>query len=62
MLMDVALVETYPRVEGKQAFLLLAPDPMKKKRIFKEQYEARSSVASDMNRTMTKTTTRLSPR
>ncbi len=35
MLMDVALVETYPRVEGKQAFLLLAPDPMKVKEFLK---------------------------
>jgi translation initiation factor IF-3 len=35
MLMDVAMVETPPRVEGKQAFLLLAPDPMKVKEYLK---------------------------
>ena len=35
MLEDVALVETTPRVEGKQAFLLLAPDPMKIKEYLK---------------------------
>ena len=29
MLMDVALVESPPKVEGKQAFLMLAPDPIK---------------------------------
>lgn len=37
MLMDVALVETYPKVEGKQAFLLLAPDPAKVKEYLKSQ-------------------------
>lgn len=35
MLIDVALVETSPRVEGKQAFLLLAPDPLKIKEYLK---------------------------
>ncbi len=35
MLSDVALVETSPRVEGKQAFLLLAPDPVKIKEFLK---------------------------
>lgn len=35
MLMDVALVETTPKVEGKQAFLLLAPDPVKVKEYLK---------------------------
>jgi translation initiation factor IF-3 len=29
MLMDVAVVESPPKLEGKQAFLLLAPDPIK---------------------------------
>jgi len=37
MLMDVATVETPPRVEGKQAFLLLAPDPIKVKEYLKKQ-------------------------
>jgi translation initiation factor IF-3 len=37
MLMDVALVETPPKVEGKQAFLLLAPDPLKVKEYLKKQ-------------------------
>ena len=37
MLLDVALVETPPRVEGKQAFLLLAPDPIKVKEYLKKQ-------------------------
>lgn len=37
MLMDVAMVETSPRVEGKQAFLLLAPDPMKVKEYLKNK-------------------------
>lgn len=35
MLEDVALVETLPKVEGKQAFLLLAPDPVKIKEYLK---------------------------
>lgn len=35
MLIDVAMVETSPRVEGKQAFLLLAPDPIKIKEYLK---------------------------
>lgn len=37
MLMDVAMVETSPRVEGKQAFLLLAPDPVKVKEFLKNK-------------------------
>ncbi|MGZ3723063.1 MAG: translation initiation factor IF-3 [Bdellovibrionales bacterium] len=37
MLLDVALVESPPRVEGKQAFLLLAPDPIKVKEYLKSQ-------------------------
>ncbi len=35
MLIDIAIVETSPRVEGKQAFLLLAPDPVKVKEYLK---------------------------
>lgn len=35
LLMDVAMVETAPKVEGKQAFLLLAPDPIKVKEYLK---------------------------
>ncbi len=37
MLMDVAMVETPPKLEGKQAFLLLAPDPLKVKEYLKKQ-------------------------
>ena len=37
MLMDVALVESPPKVEGKQAFLMLAPDPIKVKEYLKKQ-------------------------
>ncbi len=37
MLMDVAMVETPPKLEGKQAFLLLAPDPVKVKEYLKKQ-------------------------
>ena len=37
MLMDVAMVETMPKVEGKQAFLLLAPDPVKVKEYLKNK-------------------------
>jgi translation initiation factor IF-3 len=37
MLMDVGLVESPPKVEGKQAFLLLAPDPVKVKEFLKTQ-------------------------
>ena len=37
MLMDVAMVETPPKLEGKQAFLLLAPDPVKVKEYLKNQ-------------------------
>jgi len=37
MLMDVAMVETPPKVEGKQAFLLLAPDPVKVKEYLKNK-------------------------
>lgn len=36
MLMDVALVESPPKVEGKQAFLMLAPDPIKVKEYLKK--------------------------
>lgn len=35
MLTDIANVETAPRVEGKQAFLLLSPDPVKVKEYLK---------------------------
>ncbi|MGE4132782.1 MAG: translation initiation factor IF-3 [Bdellovibrionales bacterium] len=35
LLMDVAMVETPPKVEGRQAFLLLAPDPAKVKEFLK---------------------------
>lgn len=37
LLMDVAMVETPPKLEGKQAFLLLAPDPIKVKEYLKKQ-------------------------
>ncbi len=37
MLMDVAMVESPPKLEGKQAFLLLAPDPIKVKEYLKAQ-------------------------
>ena len=37
LLMDVAMVETPPKMEGKQAFLLLAPDPIKVKEFLKKQ-------------------------
>lgn len=36
-LADVAMVETAPKLEGKQAFLLLAPDPVKVKEYLKTQ-------------------------
>lgn len=35
MLMDIALVESPPKMEGKQAFLMLAPDPIKVKEYLK---------------------------
>ncbi len=35
MLIDIATVESPPRVEGKQAFLLLSPDPIKVKEFLK---------------------------
>lgn len=37
MLMDVAMVETAPKLEGRNAFLLLAPDPIKIKEYLKSQ-------------------------
>ncbi len=37
LLADVAMVETYPKLEGKQAFLLLAPDPLKVKEYLKNK-------------------------
>lgn len=37
MLLDVAVVESPPKVEGKQAFLLLSPDPIKVKEYLKKQ-------------------------
>jgi translation initiation factor IF-3 len=46
MLLDVALVETPPRVEGKQAFLLLAPDPVKVKEYLKKQPKPEVPVQS----------------
>lgn len=36
-LLDIALVETPPKMEGKQMFLLLAPDPVKVKEYLKNQ-------------------------
>ena len=36
-LKDIALVEVPPKMEGKQAFLLLAPDPIKIKELHKAQ-------------------------
>lgn len=35
MLADIAITESSPKVEGKQAFLLLAPDPVKVKEYLK---------------------------
>ncbi len=37
LLSDIAVVETPPKLEGKQAFLLLAPDPVKVKEYLKNQ-------------------------
>lgn len=37
LLSDVAMVETAPKLEGKQAFLLLAPDPVKVKEYLKNK-------------------------
>jgi len=37
MLMDVAMVESPPKLEGKQPFLLLAPDPLKVRDYLKTQ-------------------------
>ncbi len=37
MLMDVGSVESPPKMEGKQAFLLIAPDPIKVKEYLKAQ-------------------------
>jgi translation initiation factor IF-3 len=39
LLTDIALVETPPKMEGKQLFLLLAPDPSKIKEFKKKQPE-----------------------
>jgi translation initiation factor IF-3 len=36
-LLDIAIVETPPKMEGKQMFLLLAPDPVKVKDFLKSQ-------------------------
>jgi translation initiation factor IF-3 len=36
-LLDIAVVETPPKMEGKQMFLLLAPDPIKVKEFLKSQ-------------------------
>ena len=36
-LLDIAIVETPPKMEGKQMFLLLAPDPVKVKEYLKNQ-------------------------
>jgi translation initiation factor IF-3 len=37
MLADIAVTEAAPKVEGKQAFLLMAPDPVKVKEFLKTQ-------------------------
>lgn len=37
MLADISIIESHPRLEGKQAFLLLAPDPVKVKEYLKTQ-------------------------
>jgi hypothetical protein len=35
ILLDIATTESKPKLEGKQAFLLLAPDPVKVKEYLK---------------------------
>lgn len=47
MLIDIAMVETYPRLEGKQAFLLLAPDPLKVKEYLKSKPKPELTVDKD---------------
>jgi translation initiation factor IF-3 len=36
-LLDIAVIESPPKMEGKQMFLLLAPDPVKVKEYLKSQ-------------------------
>jgi translation initiation factor IF-3 len=45
MLLDVGVVETPPKVEGKQAFLLMSPDPIKVKEYLKTH--AKPEVGAD---------------
>lgn len=45
-LSDVALVEVPPKMEGRQLFVLLAPDPAKIKELEKEKSEQDESVQS----------------
>lgn len=47
MLMDVAMVESNPKLEGKQAFLLLAPDPLKVKEFLKKQPKPELTADAD---------------
>ena len=47
MLMDVAMVESNPKLEGKQAFLLLAPDPLKVKEYLKKQPKPELTADAD---------------
>jgi translation initiation factor IF-3 len=44
-LLDIAIVETLPKMEGKQMFVLIAPDPVKVKEYLKSQ--PKPDVATD---------------
>jgi translation initiation factor IF-3 len=46
-LTDMALVETPPKMEGKQLFVLLAPDPLKIKEFKKKQPEEGKTEGSE---------------
>lgn len=46
MLKDLALVETQPRMEGRQMFALLAPDPAKVKEYLKANPKGGAQVAT----------------
>ena len=43
---DIAIIETPPKMEGKQMFLLLAPDPVKVKEYLKSQPKPAAPRAS----------------
>lgn len=52
-LMDLALVESEPKKEGRQVFIILAPDPIKVKEFIKKQPKAPKTAAASSEKSNT---------